>query len=140
MAYYHESVILFCGDTLFSAGCGRIFEGTFEQMYNSLALLNTLPEDTKVYCAHEYTLSNLLFAKAVDPDNAAIQEAIGEAEIKRKNGFPTLPSTLLFERRVNPFLRCDVPEVMKAVEEHSQEKFKTPVEVFKALRLWKNNF
>jgi hydroxyacylglutathione hydrolase len=140
VAYYHDSGILFCGDTLFSAGCGRVFEGTFEQMYRSLELLNSLPEYTKIYCAHEYTLSNLLFAKSIEPNNFSIHEAITDVENKRKNDFPTLPSTLSFERKVNPFLRCHVPEVIKIAQEHSQKIIETPVDVFRELRLWKNNF
>lgn len=105
IAYYGDGM-LFCGDTLFSAGCGRLFEGTAEQMYQSLGKLAALPEDTKVYCGHEYTLSNLQFAKWVEPDNLDIQKRIDfVSELRRKN-LPSLPSTLKDELAVNPFLRC----------------------------------
>ncbi|HQQ74327.1 MAG TPA: hydroxyacylglutathione hydrolase [Pseudomonadales bacterium] len=98
--------ILFCGDTLFSAGCGRVFKGTYEQMYHSLLKLVTLPDDTRVCCAHEYTLSNLRFANFVEPDNYDIIEYQKQCESLREKNQPTLPSTIAQEKKVNPFLRC----------------------------------
>lgn len=98
--------ILFCGDTLFSAGCGRVFEGTHEQMYQSLSKLAALPDDTKVCCGHEYTLSNLRFAAAVEPANNDIAEYQKQCEMLRSQNRPTLPSTIAQEKKVNPFLRC----------------------------------
>ena len=113
IAFYGHGA-LFCGDTLFSAGCGRLFEGTPAQMLASLDALAALPDDTRVYCAHEYTLSNLKFARAVEPENTAIAEYTGRAEQRRRADEPTLPSTLGLERKVNPFLRCDHASVAKA--------------------------
>ena len=99
--------ILLCGDTLFSAGCGRVFEGTHEQMYESLLKLAALPGDTKFYCAHEYTLANLLFAIAVEPDNQDIIQYQRQCEAIRAKNLPTLPSTIALEKKINPFLRCN---------------------------------
>lgn len=137
LAYYNNA-ILFSGDTLFSAGCGRVFEGTHEQMYQSLQKLSQLPDDTKLYCGHEYTFSNLQFAKKVEPDNLAIDESIQSVTAMRKNNLPTLPSTLLQEKKINPFLRCDVPDVILAAENHAGRRLTTPVDVFTSLREWKN--
>ena len=107
IAFYSASEkALFCGDTLFSAGCGRIFEGTYEQMYQSLSKLAALPDDTKVCCAHEYTLSNLRFAVAIEPSNPDVAGYQNHCEALRKENQPTLPSTVGLEKRINPFLRC----------------------------------
>ena len=106
---------LFCGDTLFSLGCGRLFEGTPEQMWDSLNKLRALADSTRVYCGHEYTLSNARFAVTVDPDNAALRERVAEVEGLRARGEPTIPSTIGLERRTNPFLRADDPAVAAAV-------------------------
>ena len=139
-AYYHETGLLFSGDTLFSAGCGRVFEGTYEQMYHSLLKLSSFPDDTKIYCGHEYTLANLAFAQAVEPCNPDIQQMMIESEKKRHINIPTLPSTLLTEKKVNPFLRCDIATVIASVEKQTGQILKTPIDVFRELRLWKNNF
>lgn len=137
LAYYNNS-ILFSGDTLFSVGCGKVFEGTYEQMYHSLNKLYQLSDETKIYCGHEYTLSNLQFAKKVEPDNLDIDEKIHLATEMRKNKTPTLPSILSVEKKINPFLRCTVPNVILAAENHAGRKLAGPVEVFTCLREWKN--
>jgi hydroxyacylglutathione hydrolase len=144
IAYLHTppgdaAPILFCGDTLFSAGCGRLFEGTPEQMHASLAQLAALPGHTRVCCAHEYTLSNLRFAQAVEPGNARIAEHTAWCRSQREQGLPTLPSRIARERDINPFLRCDVPEVVAAAQAHGAQDPSGPA-VFAALREWKNNF
>lgn len=129
---------LFCGDVLFSAGCGRIFEGTAEQMFASLNKLVTLSDDTEVYPAHEYTAANISFALVVEPENKdllAYREAVFQL---RAEGKPTLPTTIALEKRINPFLRVEQPSVMNAV---SNRTFETnPLAVFTALREWKNAF
>jgi hydroxyacylglutathione hydrolase len=132
--------LLFCGDTLFSAGCGRLFEGTPAQMFQSLSRLARLPESTAVYCGHEYTLSNLRFARAVEPDNAEIEACIGEVEKLRAADQPTLPSHIGRERRINPFLRVTVPIVRAAACKHAGNDLDGDVEVFATLRRWKDGF
>lgn len=132
-AYYDAAAKwIFTGDTLFSAGCGRIFEGTPEMMYQSLQKITALPEDTKVYCGHEYTSQNLNFAAVVEPDNHAI--SMKQASLP----LCTLPSILGEEKRINPFLRCGVETVKYAAEQYAQRKLHRPVEVFAVLREWKN--
>ena len=131
---------LFCGDTLFSAGCGRMFEGTPRQMNDSLTKLRNLPPETRMFCGHEYTAANLRFALTVDPANAAALDYQGRVERVRAAGSPTLPSTLDLEGRVNPFLRCDVPTVVSAAEIHAGKSLKDPAEVFGVLRTWKDQF
>ena len=106
--------MLFCGDTLFSAGCGRLFEGTAEELHGSLSRLAALPAQTLVYCTHEYTLGNLRFASAVEPGNADVARHAAWARACRETGSPTLPSDIGRERRINPFLRCAVPEGVTA--------------------------
>ncbi len=130
---------LFCGDTLFGAGCGRLFEGTPEQMASSLQSLAALPEDTEVYCAHEYTEMNLRFALAVEPDNPAILQRVADAAATRARGVPTLPSTMALEKATNPFLRCAEPAVVAAAQAHGA-KTCDPVAVFAAIRGWRNEF
>jgi hydroxyacylglutathione hydrolase len=132
--------LLFCGDTLFSAGCGRLFEGTAAQMHGSLSRLAALPESTAVYCGHEYTLANLRFALAVEPGNADTRAYREEAEAARARGEPTLPSTIGRERRVNPFLRAGAPEVRKAAEIHAGKALDDEVAIFAALRRWKDSY
>ncbi len=132
--------ILLCGDTLFSAGCGRLFEGTAAQMVQSLAQLAALPDTTEVYCTHEYTLSNLAFASAAEPVNPARDVYREWCVQQRELGLPTLPSTLAREKAVNPFLRCDVPEVRQAVARQCGTELHTTRDVFAALREWKNHF
>ncbi|EPB6485441.1 hydroxyacylglutathione hydrolase [Tepidiphilus sp. HLB4] len=130
----------FCGDTLFSAGCGRLFEGTPAQMYASLQRLAALPETTRVCCAHEYTLANLRFAAVVEPDNADRIAYQGRCEAKRAAGEPTLPSTIGLERAVNPFLRVHTPTVAAAIAQHYGYCPADPVERFRLLRQWKDGF
>ena len=130
---------LFCGDTLFSGGCGRLFEGTPAQMHRSLARLAELPGDTLVCCAHEYTLSNLRFAQAVEPDNAELAEYTAWCRIQRDQGLATLPSSIARELQVNPFLRCDAPAVVRSALAHGAASDQ-PVAVLAALRQWKNDF
>ena len=142
IAYYSKNngqPILFCGDTLFAGGCGRVFEGTFKQMHNSLSILKKLPSNTKIYCGHEYTESNLAFAKNVEPLNENIISRYNETLNIRKQGIPSLPSTIGAELQTNPFLRVDTEEVQEMI----LKKFNTPKddeEVFTALRQWKDNF
>lgn len=132
--------LLFCGDTLFAAGCGRLFEGTPEQMLQSLGKLSSLPGDTLVCCAHEYTLSNLRWALQVEPQNTALQEREVQAVQLRKQGLPTLPSTMELERATNPFLRTGVTAVSESAARHAAADLASEVEVFARLREWKNNF
>jgi len=131
---------LFCGDTLFSAGCGRLFEGTPAQMHESLGRLAGLPGATRVYCGHEYTLANLAFSRAVEPENDAREERLAQAQALRSRSEPTLPATIAEERAVNPFLRCDVAAVREAAERHAGRPLREAVDVFAALRAWKDEF
>lgn len=131
---------LFCGDTLFGAGCGRVFEGSYEQMFDSLNCLMALPDNTQVYPAHEYTLSNLRFANAVEVNNPAITERVAREQEKISLGHPTLPTSLQLEKSTNPFLRCTAPEVMAMASDYIGEALTTPLAVFSALREWKNIF
>jgi hydroxyacylglutathione hydrolase len=130
--------LLFCGDTLFSAGCGRLFEGTPAQMSASLARLAQLPADTRVCCTHEYTLSNLRFAAAVEPDNAALARHRLYCEAERAAGRPTLPSSIALELEINPFLRCREPAVVRAAQARGAAA--DEVSVMAALRTWKDEF
>lgn len=140
IAYYSTAGTLFSGDTLFSAGCGRVFEGQPAQMLASLSRLAALPASTRVYCGHEYTLSNLEFARAVEPDNDDIAAYRERARDARNQGKPTLPSTLALELRVNPFLRCHEPTVAEAAARHAGRALPTTAEVFAAVRSWKDHF
>lgn len=132
--------LLFCGDTLFSAGCGRLFEGTPEQMHRSLSRLATLPPDTAVYCGHEYTAANLRFALTVEPDNGEVRSYLAECNARRARGLPTLPSTIDLERRVNPFLRTGEPRLRAAAEARAGRALPTEVDVFGEIRRWKDGF
>ena len=134
------SPLLFCGDTLFSAGCGRLFEGTPAQMLASLDRLAALPAQTRVCCAHEYTLSNLKFASAVEPRNEAIGQHVQYCQDLRARGLPTLPSTVSREREINPFLRSRTPAVVRAAGDFNGALPSDEVAVFAALRQWKNEF
>jgi hydroxyacylglutathione hydrolase len=134
----HDTV--FCGDTLFSAGCGRVFEGTPAQMLASLDKLKALPPQTRIFCGHEYTLSNLKFAKAVEPENAAVARHIEKCTELRERGEPTLPSTIELEHAINPFLRCDVETVKQAAEAHAGRKLHSEVDIFAVHREWKDGF
>ena len=139
VAYYANS-ILFSGDTLFGAGCGRVFEGTAEQMLFSLNKLAALPIDTLIYCGHEYTLDNLRFASHVEPENEDIQQRIKLTENLRLNYHPSLPSTIGLEKKTNPFLRCMQKSVISSVENYVNRKLTNIVDVFHELRGWKNSF
>jgi len=134
-----EAPILLCGDTLFSGGCGRLFEGTPAQMLASLDALAALPDDTRVCCAHEYTLSNLAFASAVEPGNAALADYRAHCIRLRERGEPTLPGRLQTERAINPFLRSREPAVIASALRQGAAN-DSPVEVFAAIREWKNNY
>ena len=143
IAFYTPDVdskpLLFCGDTLFSGGCGRLFEGTPAQMLASLDKLAVLPGDTQVCCAHEYTLANLRFAMAVEPDNAALAAYQTQCEQLRANGQPTLPSSVCQEIQINPFLRTRQASVAAAVHRFDASSHDETT-VFAALRQWKNQF
>ncbi len=141
IAYYNQqNNILFCGDTLFSAGCGRLFEGAPQQMYESLQKLSSLPDDTLIYCTHEYTLNNLKFAKSIEPDNLAIQNKIAEVKELISQGNSSLPSRLVDERKFNPFLRCDQATVLKNLQHNFHFTPKNDLETFTYLRKLKDNF
>jgi hydroxyacylglutathione hydrolase len=144
IAYYCPDVdgrpLLFCGDTLFSGGCGRLFEGTPAQMLASLDKLAALPVDTRVCCAHEYTLSNLKFARAVEPANGELQRYQQACEALRARQEPTLPSTIGEERRINPFLRSRETAVREAAQAFNGADPRDDVAVFAAIRQWKNEF
>lgn len=139
VAYVGHGAV-FCGDTLFSAGCGRLFEGTAAQMLSSLDALASLPDDTRVFCGHEYTESNLRFARAVEPGNADVADYAVKASEMRASGRPTLPSTIGLEKRVNPFLRSRNQNVRMSAERHAGRALATPVEVFAEIRSWKDGF
>lgn len=137
---YHIQGSLFCGDTLFSVGCGRLFEGTPKQMLYSLTELTKLADLTKVYCAHEYTLANIKFALAVEPNNQALIDYQQWVIQQLALGLPSLPSTMGLEKNINPFLRCQQASVKAAVEQHCCHSCDNEEEVFKQLRLWKDDF
>jgi hydroxyacylglutathione hydrolase len=139
IAYFGDGE-LFCGDTLFGAGCGRVFEGTPEQMHASLRQLAALPGTTRIYPAHEYTLSNLAFALAIEPDNDALRQRLAVDRASREAGRPTLPSTLAQEMATNPFLRVDSENVRRSAEIHAQSPLALAADVFRVLREWKNGF
>lgn len=131
---------LFCGDTLFSAGCGRMFEGTPSQFMQSLAKFAELPADTQIYCAHEYTQANLAFAAVVEPDNQAIREHQQRVAALRKQGLPSLPSVLTTELAINPFLRCAKQSVKDSAQTRAQTSLNDINDVFACIRYWKDNF
>jgi hydroxyacylglutathione hydrolase len=139
IVYWHGDVLL-CGDTLFSAGCGRLFEGTPEQMHASLSRLATLPDDTRVCCTHEYTAANLAFARAADPDNIGVRNYSEQVRALRRHDQPTLPSTIGLEKRVNPFLRCTEGGIRAALRDALGIAPQTAVDTFTALRSWKDRF
>jgi len=143
LAYYGNGC-LFCGDTLFTGGCGRLFEGTPAQMHVSLMRLMALPEQTAVYCAHEYTETNLRFALTVEPGNRRLRDRINEVAVARAKGWATVPSTLALEKATNPFLRCGEPEVVATAKSRAQALNTAfsgdPLAVFSLLREWRNGF
>lgn len=134
--WFAESQALFCGDTLFALGCGRVFEGTFEQMYGSISKFAAVPDETWVFCAHEYTAANARFALDVDPDNAELQAYARQIARRRDAGVSTVPSLMGLERRTNPFLRADDPAFAKVLGMEDS----TPVEIFAEVRTRKDNF
>jgi hydroxyacylglutathione hydrolase len=143
IAFYHADAtapLLFCGDTLFAAGCGRLFEGTPEQMHHSLSRLAALPDSTLVYCTHEYTLSNLLFAQAVEPANLDIAERFHQVSQWRSKDRISLPSNLALERRTNPFLRTHETSVKEKADERTGTDNQSPSAIFASLRAWKDKF
>ena len=135
-----ENPILFCGDTLFSGGCGRLFEGTPTQMYNSLSKFSSLPEETKVFCTHEYTLSNLNFAVEVEPTNKELLKYYEEVSNKRNNDEITLPSNMKLEKNINPFLRSSESSIKKSAEKYSSKSNLDNIETLSVIRSWKDNF
>jgi len=142
IAYFGENVggapVVFCGDTLFSGGCGRVFEGTYEQMHLALQKLAQLPNETAIYCTHEYTLANLNFAKEIEPKNEALERRLDYVRMLRSDGTITLPSQLSLEKEINPFLRCDQTEVINAAKQVNAAS--NDIEVFSAIRELKDNF
>ncbi|MBS4098259.1 MAG: hydroxyacylglutathione hydrolase [Sulfuricella sp.] len=137
---YYGANSLFCGDALFTCGCGKLFEGTPAQAYASLQKFAVLADETQVCCAHEYTLENIRFARLVEPDNALLAEReIRDTQTRARN-LPTLPATLALEKSTNPFLCCDDPSVAAAASRYAGHPLNSPVEVFAALRTWRNTF
>ena len=137
---YHAPGALFCGDTLFGAGCGRLFEGTPAQMSASLDSIAALPDETLVYCAHEYTAMNLRFALAVEPDNAALIERVAKVSALRAAGLSSVPSSLAEEKATNPFLRCTESTVIQAALRQNVAVDRSKVAIFAAIREWRNSF
>lgn len=131
---------LFCGDTLFSAGCGRLFEGTAKQMHGSLSKLAELPASTLVYCTHEYTLANLQFASEIEPNNDKLNLYVEWAKKQRASDKPTLPTTIGQQKEINPFLRTAIEAVQIKAEMHAGTALKEPEQVFAALRSWKDHY
>jgi len=142
IAYYGSNPfnMVFCGDTLFACGCGRVFEGTTQQMYQSLQKLSQLPGDTLIFCSHEYTLGNIQFAKVVDPKNAQLIDFEIAAQELRNRNVPTIPTTLSLETKINPFIRCKQQEIINSAQNYTGKPLPDPIEVFTALREWKNHF
>ena len=139
IAYYNNDMV-FCGDTLFSGGCGRLFEGTPEQMHSSLTKLANLPKSTLIYCAHEYTQANLAFALAVEPENCDLHNYAELVNFKRQQSQATIPSNIGLERKINPFLRCQEPTIKHAALAYTNQKQGSDSDVFAAIRAWKDNF
>ncbi len=137
VAYYGEGV-LFCGDTLFAAGCGRVFSGTHQQLYDALRRIALLPPETLIYCAHEYTEANIGFARWVEPENPLIQARQEEVHRLRGVGEPTVPSTLELELETNPFMRTAVPAVVAAAARYTGRELTDGGEIFTAIREWKD--
>ncbi|WP_116364129.1 hydroxyacylglutathione hydrolase [Parahaliea mediterranea] len=142
IAYFHggEQPLLFCGDTLFAGGCGRVFEGTPAMMHASLQALAALPQNTLVYCAHEYTLANLAFARAVEPDNSALAQRATRAQELRQRNEPTVPSSIDLELATNPFLRCNTTALRNALSQQGRLEGDSGAEVFATVRAWKDHF
>ncbi len=139
IAFYNDDW-LFCGDTLFAGGCGRLFEGTALQLFNSLQKLAALPEQTLVFCAHEYTFENLTFARIVEPSNPLLRSRYKQVEMMHSANAITLPSSIALEKNTNPFLRCRVPEIIRNVQNNSAVFQEDPVIIFSNLRKWRDDF
>ncbi len=137
---FYGGGMLFCGDTLFAAGCGRLFEGTPRQMHDSLTRLAQLPDNTLVYCGHEYTLANIKFALAADPDNRRLADLEILAQAQRAKDEPTLPSTIAMEKATNPFLRVTEAAIVQSASARAAKPLSDPVSVLAEIRDWKNNF
>jgi hydroxyacylglutathione hydrolase len=137
---YHGDGMLFCGDTLFAAGCGRLFEGTPAQMHEAMSKFTRLPDNTRVYCAHEYTVANIRFARAADPANSALADWEARAKAMREVDAPTVPTTIALERATNPFMRCSEKAVITTASQHAGKPLNDPVSVLGAIREWKNIF
>jgi hydroxyacylglutathione hydrolase len=137
---YYTNDMVFCGDTLFSGGCGRIFEGSPKQMLQALTRLTNLPERTHVYCAHEYTLANLTFALAVEPRNAELVHYYNQVIERREQGLSTIPTSILLEKKINPFLRCQQLEIINSATNFSGNAPINELETFTIVRQWKNQF
>ena len=137
---YYDAKRLFCGDTLFAGGRGRVFEGTPQQMHDSLEKLAAIPDETLVYCAHEYTLANIRFGQAVEPGNAPLSERERTEMRTREEGRPSVPSSVAREQATNPFLRCGELEVIESASRYLGVRVTDPVQVFTAIRKWKNEF
>ncbi len=146
VAYYQSGSTgkLFCGDTLFGAGCGRLHTGLYDEMFHSLQKIAALPDDTHIYCAHEYTQANLKFARHLEPDNQAIRARIERTDAMRARGKITIPLRLSDEKNTNPFLRCHTPEIMTAAQryadDHGLSSPTDPISTFRTIRYWKNHF
>ncbi|MCK5817799.1 MAG: hydroxyacylglutathione hydrolase [Psychromonas sp.] len=139
LVFYNKEVA-FCGDLLFSAGCGRIFEGTAEQMFASLLRVAMLDSDINIYCAHEYTQNNLSFAHHLEPKNSDLLVYIEQVSKKRQQGLPTIPTTIGLEKKINPFLRCEKKSLINALEYQLNMLLATPIDCFRELRLYKDRF
>jgi len=137
---YYRPGMLFCGDTLFAAGCGRLFEGSPEQMYRSLTRLASLPDDTAIFCTHEYTLNNLEFAHHIEPENKHVFDRLEHVRRQRARGRITLPSTLAEERLSNPYLRCTEAAIMTAASRFAQRPVRDAVDTFRIIRFWKDGW
>jgi len=135
-----QKPLLFCGDTLFAGGCGRLFEGSAAQMHQSLSLLAKLPENTAIHCAHEYTMANLAFAQAVEPNNHSLTQRVIDSQALRDKGLPTVPSTIGLELKTNPFMRCNTESVKNSLETKLGRAINTADELLGAVRTWKDSF
>lgn len=136
---FYGHATLFCGDTLFAGGCGRVFEGTMEQMYMAMSKIEALPDQTQVYCAHEYTEGNLRFAQVAEPDNVQLLQRIEDTRALRKQNKASVPSLLELEKQTNPFLRCKVDSLIRSAEAYAQQPLDTPAKVFATVRGWKDS-
>lgn len=139
VAYYNES-LLFCGDTLFSGGCGRVFEGTHQQMLQSLTRIANLNEQTQIYCAHEYTQNNLIFALQIEPKNVQLLDYIQWVSKLRQQGLATIPTTLKVEKSINPFLRCQEAGVINGLQSKLGVELVDTLSTFSALREYKDRY